>query len=149
MKYIAIFLTLIFLACAVCTGYLWLTCDVTVTASGVTAREAAAEPELFEAMRAAHSDEITGDIGGYVFYTWSVKIANTTFADIEQAECRLALLPGDICQVPDTDNLVVPARSEGTLTVTALTKVNTTPVRDATVSWYLWGHASFAPLILH
>ena len=148
MKYAAIFLTLIFLACAVCAGYLWLTCDVTVSASGVTALEAAARPELFASLKAARGDDIPGDVSEYVFYTWTVKISNTTFVDIEQAECRLTLMPGDVCQVPDTENVVVPARSEGTLTVTALTRLNASPVRDATVSWYLWGRPSFAPLLL-
>ena len=149
MKYAAIFLTLVFLAGAACAGYLWLTCDVSAVSSGVVAREAAADPELFASLKAAHGDEITGDISGYVFYTWSVKITNSTFVDIEQTECRLSLLPGDVCQVPAADSPGIPARSEGTLTVTALTRVNTTPVREATVSWYLWGHPAFAPLTLH
>ncbi len=149
MKYAAVFLTLIFVAAAALAGYLWLTCDVTVTAQGISATEAAARPELFETLRAAHPEEVTGDIGGYVFYTWHVLVNNTTFVDVEQVECRLSLLPGDVCQVPDLMNRVVPARSTRVVEVTALTRMNASPVRDATVSWYLWGKPAFAPLLLH
>ena len=149
MKYAAIFLTLIFVAAAALAGYLWLTCEVTVSAQGVYAVEASAQPELFESLRAAHPDEVTGDAGSYVFYTWRVLVNNTTFVDVEQVECRLTLLPGDVCQVTDTRNLVVAGRSSGILEVTALTRMNTSPVRDGTVSWYLWGKPAFAPLLLH
>ncbi len=139
MKYAAILLTLVFLASAVCVGYLWLTCEVTVDAADVTALEASAQPALFAQLAAAYPEDVTGGAADYVFYTWRLRLRNTTFVPIEQVEARVHLKPGDVCQTEDGISRMLAARSEGDLEVTALCRRGSTPMRDITVSWYLWG----------
>ena len=148
LKYIAILCFMLSLAALAYAGYLFLTCEVTVESVGLTATEAASQPELMAELRMQHPDALTGEDTDYAFYTYTVRIRNDTFVPIEQIEGSVKLVPGDICQVPDRGSWTVGARSAGDLAITILTRTNTNPVRDAAISWYLWGKPSFAQIIV-
>ena len=148
LKYIAILCFLICLALLVYTGYLFMTCEVTAESVGLTATDAASQPEMMRALRLQYPETLTGADTDYVFYTYTVRVRNDTFVPIEEIQGSVKLVPGDICQVPDHGEWTVGARQTGDLAITILTRTNTTPVRDATVSWYLWGRPSFAELIV-
>ena len=142
MKYVAILLTLVLVACLAGTAYLYLTCEVTVEALGVTATEAASQRERLAEL------QVGEDLTGYVLYTWRIRVKNTTFVELDELQALAALQPGDVCQLDAARAWKLAPRSEGELEITVLTRVNTTPVRDATVSWYLWGQPTVRSLTL-
>ncbi len=148
LKYISILSFLLCLAALAYAGYLFLTCEVTVESVGLTATDAASQPELLDELRLQYPETLTEENTDYVFYTYMVRVRNDTFVTIEEIQGSVKLVPGDICQVPDRNEWIVAARQAGDLPITILTRKNTAPVRDATVSWYLWGRPSFAQLVV-
>ncbi len=144
MKYIAIVLALLLVAAATVTAVTLLSGGITVAApkQGITALPARDDPDLFaRAVAVARSshDISEADIADYTFYTWRVEIVNNSSVPLEMAEATIHTQPGDVARIGQTEETAVPAHGTASFAITMLSRTATSPAREITVSWYLWG----------
>ncbi|MBR4711044.1 MAG: hypothetical protein IKP10_03360 [Clostridia bacterium] len=143
MKYAALTLTVLFAVCLLATGWLFLTCDVQTVSLGASVRNASENESVFYEISdqiALSGGEPLGDISGYVFYSWKIRVNNTTFAPLEMVQASIAQAAGDVVQISRNETLRIGPRTDGIVEITVLSRVNSGARRTATVSWYLWGH---------
>lgn len=143
MKYAAIALAVLFGVCLLVTGWFFLTCDVQVDNLGASVVNAADRADEFRRIgeeRIYAGEEPLDDITEYVFYTWRIRVNNTTFAPLEMVQAGIAPAPGDVDPNSSSEPIDIRARGDGIIEITCLSRVNTGARRTATVSWYLWGH---------
>lgn len=149
MKYAAILMVLLLVVSLGAVGYLYMTANVTIEGLGVTATEAAAQPDYFADL-AAQMD--TGALVGtpfvstalgspeeYQFLTFTVRLRNNCFVPADMIEVQVTPMDGDVLQVGDTTVKLLPARSTGDVTATILTAAGMHSVREITVTYYIWG----------
>ena len=74
-----------------------------------------------------------------LLYTWTVRISNRTQIPAKAAEIRIIPLSGDILQLPVAEENVIQPGEDAEISVTVLTGAKMHHVREAVVSWYLWG----------
>ena len=150
MKAAAIILVVLCIAAFAGVGFLYMQANMAVTATGVTAVEASAQPEVFEGLK-EQAEKGTligtrfsggGDIGkadDYVFYTYTVRLGNGCFLDADIVELQVTPIDGDVLQVGSASSQSLKAHATGDFKTTILTKKNTHNVREITVTWYFWG----------
>jgi len=149
MKYIAIIL--VFLLLASVAGLSWLYVNSTVSVVGVACEvvEAEAQPQLFASTRllleeealpgTVFSREIPGDASACKFCTYTIRLKNDTAVNADMVEVQITPMAGDFCQLGSTRALALPSHASGDISVTMLTGIDAHPVRELTVTWYLWG----------
>ena len=149
MRPIAIILLVLCLAAAGFTGYLYFNTAVTVTGTECAAVDAVDQAALFEQLKAqTGAGTFTGtpfrteDIGqaaDYQFLTYTVKLRNTTFLKAETAELQVTPMNGDVLQTAEETPTDIPARGQGEIRATILTKKDMHSVRELIITYYLWG----------
>ena len=149
MRAAAIILLVLCLAAAGLTGYLYFNANVIVTEVSCVAADAADQAEMFAQLKAAAGNgtftgtpfdtEEIGSAEDYLFYTYTVRVNNGSFVDAEVAEIQVTPMSGDVLQTGESAPRKIPARSEGTIQTTILTRKGSHNVREMTVTWYLWG----------
>ena len=149
LKHVAIFLMVLVVAAMVGVGWLYMTAQVSVVATGVTAFEAASQAALFGELQqqaandaivgTVYSTEPIGDIGGYQFYTYTIRLRNDCFIDAESVEVQVTPMAGDVVQLGDFSPKTLPARTTGDIQATILTDVAMHGVREVNITYYLWG----------
>ena len=149
MKYIAILLVVVLLACVGGVGWLYLNANVTVAATGVIAVEAATQPELFAQLRdQVESGHVSGTLfqqgtlgeaEGYQFYTYTVRLNNGCFLTADMVEVQVTPMEGDVLQLGDDTARALPARTTGDIQATILTDVNMHAVRELNITYDMWG----------
>ncbi|MBR5344369.1 MAG: hypothetical protein IK127_00895 [Clostridia bacterium] len=144
MKTVTIILGLLFAACVTVAAVVLLTSGVTVTMTGITARSASEDPELFAQVLAGmgeNADLSQEDITDCTFYTWHVEVNNNTFVRLEMVETAIETVVQDISFIGERKEINIDPHSKAELTITILTRAVDHPKRNLTVSWYLWGKA--------
>ena len=154
MRAIAIILTAVSIALAGLTLALYITADVTVTDISCTAEDAAGREAEFLAIReqarngiftgtlfgsAGDGETAPGGAGEYLFYTYTMLVNNNTFLPMKTAEIQVSPMNEDILQLPESRQAMIPPRGQGTVQATILTRKESHPVRELTLTYYLWG----------
>ncbi len=150
MKIVAVLLV-IALVVAVCgVGYLYMTASVTVTAVGMTATEAAAQQATFDKLKTDleqgslvgtlfQSGAQLGQAEDYQFYTYTVRLRNSCMLLCDMVELQVTPREGDILQMGNVQAKALSAGATGDISATVLTTVDSTPVRELIITYYVWG----------
>ena len=149
MKPLAILLVLLVIAALVGVGYLWFTSNLTVSFSSVVATDPVSQADVFNQIRASVENEtfvgtlFSGDEIGtadqYQFYTYTIRMTNKTFIEAEVIEIQVTPMEGDVLQIGDTEKHGLAAGKTGELGATILTTKSMHSVREAKITYYLWG----------
>ena len=158
MKPLAIILVILVLAALVGVGYLYFTSNLEVTFSEVIATDPLTQSDYFKSLKASLDSgtfvgtrfdaSVPGDPDGYLFYTWTIRLENRSFLPADTVEIQITPMSGDVLMIGDTAEHKVPAQSSSELSATVLTSRNMHSVREATVTWYVWGLPFSARLTL-
>ena len=153
MKPLSILLSVLLLLVTGFTGYLYVTCSVTVLGAAAASTEARAQSEQFEEILAQYRagapmgvvfDTLPeGDaedlMPRYRFITYHVQLRNTCFIPATTVEVEIVPRQGDVLQLPDPVQRGLPSSSEGILDAVLLSSVEGHTIRELRVTWYLWG----------
>lgn len=149
MRPLAVILLAVFLALAVYTGYLYINSQIVIRDIDCTATDAADQEALFLELKGQaaagtltgtpFAAEDLGDAADYQFYTYTVFLRNQTFIQAEVAEIQVTPMNGDVLQLREENPIAVPARNDGAVQATILTRKGMHNVRELTVTYYLWG----------
>ena len=150
MKYFAIITVLILIATLVGVGYLYMNANVFVEAVGVIATDAVSQYELYEDLR----DQLRlGAVAGtpyiaatelsgpenYQFLTYTIRLRNNTSVPADMVELQVTPMAGDVLQIGAFEDMKLPAGRSVDATATILTDVNMHPIREVTITYYIWG----------
>ena len=150
MKYFAIITVLILIATLVGVGYLYMNANVFVEAVGVIATDAVSQYELYEDLR----DQLRlGAVAGtpyiaatelsgpenYQFLTYTIRLRNNTSVPAAMVELQVTPMAGDVLQIGSFEDVKLPAGRSVDATATILTDVNMHPIREVTITYYIWG----------
>ena len=75
----------------------------------------------------------------YLFYTWNIHLENKSFLPIDTIEIQVTPMSGDVLLIGDTANHTLDRKDSADLSATVLTARSSHSVREAIVSWYVWG----------
>jgi len=149
MKPLAIFLVLLVIAALVGVGWLWYSSNLTAVCTGVVATDPVTQEAAFKELKSSvESGSFVGTLCSkapltepedYIFYTWTVHLDNKTFLPANVIEVQITPMGGDILIIGDPVEHTLEARSETDISVTMLTSRDKHSVREAIVTWYVWG----------
>lgn len=150
MKKVAIILAVLLVLALLGVGFLYIDCSVAVTAIGVAATEAQAQPVLFQNLAdQLSSDSVQGirftdssyldSIENYQFLTYNLRLKNTCFLAADMIELQITPQPGDILQIGDITPKTLSAQSTGDIQATILTRSDMHSAREILVTYYMWG----------
>ena len=158
MKPLAIILVLLVIAALVGVGYLYFTGNVEVTFSEVIATDPLTQSEYFNTLKSSlekgtfvgtrYDSAPLGEADGYLFYTWTVHLENKSLLPADTVEIQVTPMTGDVLVIGDTAEHKLPAQDSADLSATILTSRSMHSVREATVTWYVWGLPFSARLTL-
>ena len=150
MKYFATISVLILIVALVAVGYLYMSSNLFVEAVGVTAMDAPSQITLFEELREqvrlgavlgtpyVTARELSG-AANYQFYTYTVRLRNDTAVPADMVELQVTPMAGDILQIGSYTDVKLPAKQTVDATATILTEKDMHPIREVTISYYIWG----------
>ena len=150
MKYFAILTVLILIVTLVGVGYMYMNANIYVDAVGVVATDAASQPALFAELREqvrlgavlgtpyTTAQELS-DAANYQFYTYTVRLKNDTSVPADMVELQVTPMAGDVLQIGSFTDMKIPAKQTADVTATILTAKDMHPIREVTVSYYIWG----------
>ena len=150
MKYIATLSVLVLIVTLVGVGYLYMSSNLFVEAVGVTAMDAPSQIALFEELREqvrlgavlgtpyTTAQELS-DAANYQFYTYTVRLKNDTSVPADMVELQVTPMAGDVLQIGSFTDMKIPAKQTADVTATILTAKDMHPIREVTVSYYIWG----------
>ena len=149
MKPLAIFLVLLVIAALAGVGWLWYSSNMTAVCTDCVATDPVTQEAAFRDLKSSvESGSFMGTLFSkapltnpedYLFYTWTVHMDNKTFLPATVMEVQITPMSGDILVIGDPAEHTLDARSETDLTVTMLTSREKHSVREAIVTWYVWG----------
>ena len=150
MKYFAMITVLILIATLVGVSYLYMNSNVYVEATGVIATDAVSQYELYDALReqlrlgaVAGTPYVTAqELNGpenYKFLTYTVRLRNNTTVSADMVELQVTPMAGDVLQIGVYEDVKLPAGRSVDATATILTDVNMHPIREVTITYYIWG----------
>ena len=150
MKYFAILTVLILIATLVGVGYMYMTANIFVDAVGVVATEAANQPVHFAELRQQlRLGAVTGtpfvqaqelaDAESYQFLTYTIRLKNDTAVTADMVELQVTPMAGDILQIGSYHDVKLPAGQTVDATATILTAKDMHPIREVTITYYIWG----------
>ena len=145
MKRFAIVSVVLLLIALLGVGAMYMTSNVTVIAQGVTALEAYRNYDLFTDL-SAHvragafvAPQELSSAEDYVFYTYTFRLENNTTLPAEMIEVQITPMSGDILQIGSDQVLTLPAHTIGDVTATILTSKDMHAIREANITYYIWG----------
>ena len=165
MKAAGIILIILCIAALSGVVYCYASSSITVNYTDCIATDPMSQPELMELLKEQlDTDTFTGmklasdtafSPAESLLYTWTVRISNRTRIPAKAAEIRIIPLSGDIIQLPpeiwvnpatgeiihtsgSKETIIQPGK-DAEISVTVLTGAKMHHVREAIVSWYLWG----------
>jgi hypothetical protein len=150
MKYFAILTVLILIVTLVGVGYMYMTANIYVDAVGVVATEAANQPMHFAELRQQlRLGAVTGtpfvqaqelaDAENYQFLTYTIRLKNDTAVTADMVELQVTPMTGDVLQIGSYHDVKLPAGQTVDATATILTAKNMHPIREVTITYYIWG----------
>ena len=150
MKYFATISVLILIVALVAVGYMYMTANLYVEAVGVIAADAPSQLPLFEELREqvrlgavlgtpyVTARELSG-AENYQFLTYTVRLRNDTAVPADMVELQVTPMAGDILQIGSYTDVKLPAKQTVDATATILTEKDMHPIREVTISYYIWG----------
>ncbi|MGN1368587.1 MAG: hypothetical protein ACI4WX_06960 [Aristaeellaceae bacterium] len=150
MKYFAIFSVLILIVTLVGVGYMYMSANIFVEAVGVVSTDAPSQIILFEELREQLrlgavvgtpfvSTQELSDAENYQFYTYTVRLRNECAVAADMVELQVTPMTGDILQIGSFADIKLPAKQTVDASATILTDVNMHPIREVTITYYIWG----------
>lgn len=150
MKYFAIFSVLILIATLVGVGYMYMSANIFVEAVGVVSTDAPSQIILFEELREQLrlgavvgtpfvSTQELSDAENYQFYTYTVRLRNECAVAADMVELQVTPMTGDILQIGSFADVKLPAKQTVDASATILTDANMHPIREVTITYYIWG----------
>ena len=149
MKPLAVMLVLLVLAALIGVGWLYFSGNMEVAFSEVIATDPLTQTDYFSALKNSldsgtfigtrYDTASPGDPDSYLFYTWTVHLENKSFLPADTIEIQITPMTGDVLAIGDTVEHSLPGQSESNLSVTILTSRSMHSVREAIVTWYVWG----------
>ena len=144
MKRFAIVSVVLLLIALLGVGAMYMTSNVTVIAQGVTALEAYRNYDLFTDLGAVVGTSFVApqelsSAEDYVFYTYTFRLENNTTLPAEMIEVQITPMSGDILQIGSDQVLTLPAHTIGDVTATILTSKDMHAIREANITYYIWG----------
>lgn len=150
MKYFAILTVLILIVTLVGVGYMYMTANIFVEAVGVIATDAPSQSPLFEELKEqlrlgavvgtpyVAAQELAG-AENYQFYTYTVRMRNNCSVSADMVELQVTPMAGDVLQIGSSKDVKLPAGQTVDVNATILTDVSMHPIREVTVTYYIWG----------
>ena len=155
MKAISVILTFIFILTAGYCTYLFFTSQVDIVEVSVFSVEASSQEELFSTIQdqfrlnaivgTPFTDTLGDSSSDYKFCTYRVHLANTCFLPASTIEITVSPMQGDVLQLPDSTQHLLPSQSQGIMDCSILTDIHMHTVRDLKITYYMWG----IPFTLH
>lgn len=150
MKYFAIFTVLVLIATLVGVGYLYMSANIYVEAVGMVSTEAVNQPELFaHVSEQLRLDAVVGtpfvaaqelsSAENYQFFTYTVRLRSKCAVTADMVELQVTPMSGDILQIGATGEVKLPAGQTADISATILTDINMHPIREVTITYYIWG----------
>ncbi len=149
MKPLAVFLVILVIAALAGIGWLYFNSNLTVTFSACVATDPLTQESVFSELKSSvEADSFVGtrfssapltSPEDYLFYTWTVHLENRSFLPADVIEIRITPMSGDALLIGDPSEHTLDAFSASDLSATALAARNSHSVREAIVSWYVWG----------
>ena len=150
MKIIAILMVIALVTSVFGVGYLYMTASVVVTAVGMTATEASVQQATFDKLKTdvAQSSLVgtlfqsgveLGEAEAYQFYTYTVRLRNGCMLSCDMVELQVTPREGDVLQMGNEQARALSANATGDISATVLTTVESTPVRELIITYYVWG----------
>ena len=149
MKPFAVFLVILVIAALIGVGWYWYSSRLSVTFSSCIVTDPVTQENIFNELKTSlENDTFTGTRysaspltlpSDYVFYTWTVHLENETALPVSTIEIQITPISGDAVLLGDPSEHVLDAHSSGDLSATVLTARNTHSVREAVITWYVWG----------
>ncbi|MBE5767961.1 MAG: hypothetical protein E7333_00005 [Clostridiales bacterium] len=150
MKAFAVISVLVLLACLIGVGYVYMTAHIVVEGVGVVATEAVNQPETFaDVKEQIASGQVLGTAyvaptelsspEDYQFLTYTVRLTNNCFVTADMVEVQITPMTGDVMQLASETPKVIKSRETDDIHATILTDASMHPVREITVSYYIWG----------
>ncbi len=149
MKPLAIILVILVIAAMVGVGYLYFNSNLTVTFSSVVATDPVNRTDVFDQIRSSleaetfvgtkYSSVLPATPEDCLFYTWTVHLENNSYLPADTIEIQITPMTGDILLLGDTAEHTLPSGSSMDLSATVLTARSMHSVREAIVTWYVWG----------
>ncbi len=150
MKYFAILTVLILIVTLVGVGTLYMTSNIVIEATGLTAVEASAEPELFASLSdqvrmgsvigtAYTAPQELGHAEDYTFYTYTVRLKSNVSVTADTIELQVSPMAGDIMQIGAFDDIRLPAGGTVDVQATILTSKGMHGIREVYATYYIWG----------
>lgn len=129
-------------------GYLFMTAEVQVV--DIQAQGIAVDPaELDQIKQSIEQETFYGtlfqkplewkDASEYVNLTYTLRIRNNCLVPIDMIEVQVIPQPDDILQKADLKVKSLDLKSEGEVQVQILAPIDTHPIREMIVTYYLWG----------
>ena len=150
MKFIAILSVLLLIVSLVGVGSLYMTANVVVEAAGVSELAASTQPELFAELRDqvrlgavvgtqfVNATEL-GSAGDYQFLTYTVRLRNDCYVSADMVELQVTPMTGDVLQLGTSADVKLPSKATTDISASILTKADMHPIREVTVTYYVWG----------
>lgn len=149
MKAAAIILIVLVLAAVCGVGYLYFSSGVEVAYVSCIATDPLNQAEYFSSMKKSLEN---GSFVGIrysaaelpapencLFYTWTVRLNNKSFLPVNTAEIQVTPMSGDILLIGDLEEHTLQPRGAAEISATMLTARDMHSVREAIVTWYVWG----------
>ena len=158
MRVFAKFLTVITVLALLLAGYIVWASDAQVSAEGYKVEAAADRVDSFNgvvsALRSgsdnivAFQNSVTGGADQYVFVTYTIRVRNSDFIPFEWIDLALESKAGDVLLVKPTVQ-DIPALNQSLLSFTLMAERGIVDYeRQATLSYYVYGHYKEMPLTL-
>ena len=158
MKPLAIFLVILVLAAVIGIGYLYFTSNLTVTFSSCIVTDPVTQTDAFDQLKTSletntfvgtrFGSDLPGSPESYLFYTWTVHLENHSFLPADTIEIQITPMTGDLLLYGNASEKTLAAHNVTDLSATVLTSREMHSVREAIVTWYVWGLPFSARLTL-
>ena len=158
MKPLGIILIILVLVAVVAVGYLYLNAKLDITFKECIATDGITQIDFFDNLKSkvdastfigtrfTNNELTTAD--QYQFLTYTLHFNNHSFLKAEVIELRITPMGSDVLQVGDEVPHDLPSGRQTDLSAMILTTREMHSVREATVSYYIWGIPFTAKLTL-
>lgn len=158
MKAIAIILVILLVAALAGVGILYFNSSLQVTFDSVIVTDPVTQQEAFSQLKSSLESETfvgtrfsTAQLTSpenYLFYTWTIHADNKSFLPADSIEIQITPMSGDVLLYGDTAEHTLAPHTSSDLSATVLSARDMHSVREATVTWYVWGLPFSARLTL-
>ena len=149
MKPFAIILVVLVIAALAGLGWMFFSSRLDVSFESCATTDPLTQADVFSQLKESlendtfigtrYSTDPLSAPENYIFYTWTVDLRNNSFLPADVIEMQITPMSGDVLLIGDTAEHTLSPRTRGKLSATVLTARNSHSVREAIVTWYIWG----------